>query len=204
MRGRLRNPYGLSVTPIAGAGRSALLGRLSQLTVLCAFAMTACDLDAGEAEEKQRSPRSQIELAMAFEAAKERVVQAKGSGALSNIRVYDQAVLTPVSEGLRVTATGPDPQLLLPPVCGGKPCILQVVIVSPVETPVQLYYSRRASPGFSEDKSQTIAARKGRNVIYFQLDQPDLIEPLRFDPGAAIGDYVIESLETRAAVNRED
>lgn len=204
LHGRLHNAYGFDVTAIAAVRRPALFGQLSQLAVLFAFAMTACDRGAAAAKEKPQSLRSQIELAMMFEAAKETVYQAKASRALSNIRVYDQTILTPVAEGLRVTATGPDPQLLLPPVCGGKQCILQVVIVSPVETAVQLYYSRRASPGFSADKSQTITARKGRNVIYFQLDQADLVEPLRFDPGSAIGDYVIESLETRVAVNHAD
>ena len=41
--------------------------------------------------------------------------------------------------------------------------------------------------------------KPGANVVYFDLDQPNLIDPLRLDPAAAPGDYVINSIVARVA-----
>jgi hypothetical protein len=37
-----------------------------------------------------------------------------------------------------------------------------------------------------------------KNVIYFRLHSPSLIDPLRFDPAAHPGNYIVESIMARA------
>jgi len=143
-------------------------------------------------------PASQPELAMKFEASTVTIFEARTADALANLKVLQQATLSKGANGLIVTASGIDPSLSLPPFIADKQAIVQVTIVSPVETPIQLFYITRDRPVPSEEQSQTVMLKPGSNVIYFQLSQPGLIDPLRLDPGAAPGQYVIESVVARS------
>jgi hypothetical protein len=123
--------------------------------------------------------------------------EARTGPELLKVNVLGQAHLSAAGDGVKVAATGADPALLLPPFLEGKKCILRVVIDSPIETAMQVFYSSRSRANYSEDRSQVRALKPGRNVVFFQLDQPDLVDPLRLDPAGAPGDYFIESLEAR-------
>jgi len=143
-------------------------------------------------------PASQPELATKFDASTVTIFEARTADALANLKVLQQATLSKGANGLIVTASASDPSLSLPPFIADKQAIVQVTIVSPVETPIQLFYITRDRPAQSEEKSQTVMLKRGSNVIYFQLNQPGLIDPLRLDPGAASGQYVIESIVARS------
>lgn len=184
---------------------------------LLAFAMASCgrsntsdaNLSAssatpGPASAQATTPipaRPQVELAAAFDASKDTIFQATTGAELMKVTALRQVNLSLTANGLKVIADGTDPSLLLPAFVEGKKCILQVVINSPADTPIQVFYLTRDHPGHDETRSQLVPLKQSRNVVYFQLDQPDLIDPVRLDPGAAPGDYVIESLVARAMAN---
>ena len=109
-----------------------------------------------------------------------------------------QITLTPLENGIKVTSSGDDPQLFLPTFAKGKQFILQVVIQSPVVTPAQLFYLLQGQSSYLEEQSFLLPLKPGKNTIYYRLDSPSLIDPLRFDPSAAAGDYIIESITAKA------
>jgi hypothetical protein len=176
-----------------------LAGSASAIVFL--FAVAACERSnqaPGPVSNPTRSLRPQPELALAFAASTETIFEATTGEELAKMSVQQQAALSVVPAGLKITATGIDPSLLLPPFITGKRAILRVVIVSPVSTPIQLFYPLREQPAHNEEHSQMLMLKPGANVVYFDLDQPNLIDPLRLDPAAAPGDYVIKSIVARA------
>jgi hypothetical protein len=142
--------------------------------------------------------RSQAELAAAFDKSNETIFEATTGEQLMKVKPLRQVTFFIMANGLKVVASGTAPSLLLPAFVQGKKCILQVAIESPAGTPIKLFYSRREQPAYSESQAQTLSLKKGRNVVYFQLDQANLIDPLRLDPGTSAGDYIIESVVARA------
>lgn len=180
--------------------RSAARSARLSLPFLLAFAMASCgpSNDTTNATPPARAVRPQAELAASFEASTETILDLRNPTDLIRLKALQQADLSAAANGLHITASGDDPQLLLPPFCEGKHSILQVVIDTTVDTPIQLFYALRDQPGFNEAQSQSLALKKGRNVVYFQLDQGNLIDPLRLDPGASRGEYVIESIIARS------
>jgi hypothetical protein len=143
----------------------------------------------------------QRELAAAFDASTTTLLEAKTAADFAKFKALSQVVLAPEANGLRITSSGTDPQILLPPFAEGKRCIVQLAINLPIETPVQIFYSLRDHQGFTEAQSQLVPLKKGKNIVYFQLDQPDLIDPVRLDPGASPGDYIIESVVAKSITN---
>jgi hypothetical protein len=199
-------------SPRSFSRSSAGLAAGLSLLLLFAFAMAGCG--PGNDATNATSPaspstsaapaptpppmRPQAELAAAFDASTETIFEARTATDLAKMKVERDATLSAAPNGLKVTATGNGPHLYLPPLAEGKQFILQIVIDSPAETPIKLFYSRREHPTLSEDQAQTLGLKKGRNVVYFQLDQANLIDPLRLDPGTSTGDYIIESIVARA------
>ena len=215
---RLRLPFAMNIMAIGGkfprwfTRRSTARSAGLSLLFLLAFAMAGCgpssDNSNANLSTSSVTPapsvaprpvvRPQVELAAAFDASTETILDLKSPGDLTRLKALRQVNLSAAANGLNITASGDDPSLLLPPFCEGKQSILQVVIDTPVDTPVQLFYAFRDHPGFNEAQSQTLALKKGRNVVYFQLDQGNLVDPLRLDPGASPGEYVIESVIARS------
>jgi len=172
------------------------------------FALTGCDPGSQtmnnspsrsiSATGATPSPvRPQAELAAAFDASVETILDATTSEQLAKITALRQVSLAPASNGLKVTASGTDPSVFLPVFVEGKKCILQVVIDTPSDTPIQVFYPTRDHPDGDEARSQVISSKQGRNIVYFQLDQPNLMDPVRLDPGATPGVYLIESVVAR-------
>jgi hypothetical protein len=145
---------------------------------------------------------SQAELVKAFDDSTSTLLEIKTAEQFSQIKANEQAILTPGVDGLEVKATGGDPALFLPPFAAGKQFILKVVIESPMETGMQLFYALRDAPNYNEINSQMYPLIKGKNVVYFQVGQPDLIDPVRLDPSYNAGDYKIESIVAREVVKR--
>lgn len=185
---------------------SLLIRRLFwALPLLFSLTFIACGPDAAPPTTAGSPPVSETsrtaakttplaELAKAFDDSTTTLLEIKTAEQFSQVKANGQAVLTPGDDGLMVKATGGDPALFLPPFAAGKQFILKVVIESPIQTGMQLFYMLRDAPTYSETHSQLFPLIKGRNIVYFQVNQPDLIDPVRLDPSYNVGDYKIESV----------
>lgn len=185
------------VLPYPSSRRLRVYSTDLSLLVLGAFAMAGCGPSNDAMNAAPIAVPPQVELMAAFGAAPETVFEAKTAADLIKIQASAQVTIVAVPKGLLVKASGADPQLLLPPFVEGNPCILQVAIDCPTETLIQLFYATRDHPGYSEQQSQRVSLQKGSNIVYFQLNQANLIDPLRLDPGEVPGAYVIERLVAR-------
>lgn len=109
-----------------------------------------------------------------------------------------QATLSVADNRLVVNATGGDSAIFLPPFAAGKRFLVQIILDSPADTAAQLFYLVSGQAAYTEARSQIVALTKGRNVVYFQVAEPNVVDPIRFDPGALPGTYTIESMVARA------
>jgi hypothetical protein len=143
----------------------------------------------------------QEQLAAEFNASQKVLFLAKSGAELAKMKSNAQVTLTSLDNGLKVTSSGDDPQLFLPPFAQGEQFILQVIMQSPVDTSAQLFYLLQGQSSYLEAQSYLLPLKPGKNAIYFRLDSPSLIDPLRFDPAADPGHYIIESITARALSN---
>lgn len=111
--------------------------------------------------------------------------------------MLQQGTMSVADNKLTLTATGDDAGLILPPFAAGKRFIVEATYDSPADTMAQLFYKTSGQKDYSEANSQAASVKAGRNVIYFRVDAPNIIDPLRFDPGAVPGVYVLESMVAR-------
>jgi hypothetical protein len=183
----------------AGTTRQASLIFLT----LGLVAVSGCNPSSNPSATENPPPtqRSQDELAAEFNASQKVLFLAKSGTELAKMKSSPQAALTPLDNGLKVTSSGDDPQLILPPFAEGKQFILQVVIQSPVDDSAQLFFLLQGQSSYLEGQSYSLPLKPGKNVIYFRLDSPSLIDPLRFDPAVHPGNYTIESITARAIPN---
>jgi hypothetical protein len=160
---------------------------------------TVRSADAPRATAGARPPGllSQLELAAEFDRAAAPMTEARKPMPWNQFVAQQQATLRTSEAGLTVIASGADPAVLLPPFVKDSAFVLQVVIDSPVDTPAQLF-CKRAQQSYDEAHSRSVMLAQGRNVVYFQVDFPQIVDPLRFDPGAQPGEYIIESVTARA------
>jgi hypothetical protein len=150
---------------------------------------------ARRAEIANLTPQQQFEAE--FNASSEIIFEAKTSTDLAKCRALQQCKLRPSDNGLKIVVTGTDAAILLPNFAVGKSFLLQVTIDSSTETGIQLFYVRRGDKTYHEGQAATYPLRKGKNVIYFKVDQ-DVVDPLRLDPSYTPGEYTIESIIARS------
>ena len=144
-------------------------------------------------EIAKRSLQKQFEAE--FNASSEIIFEAKTD--LAKCRALQQCELRSSGNGLTIVAKGDDAAILLPNFVVGKRFVLQVTIDSSTETGIQLFYMLREDKAYDERHSAMCPLKKGKNVIYFKVDQ-DVIDPLRLDPSYTPGEYTIESIIARA------
>jgi len=141
---------------------------------------------------------SQAELAAAFDASSENLFEAKTSADLAKCRPLQFCEVVAVADGIKVIAQGDDAAILLPPFAEGKRFILQVIIDSPVDSAIQLFHKLRGQKEYGEAKAPLCPIMKGKNTIYFRVDDGNVIDPLRLDPSFKPGEYTINSIMARA------
>ena len=141
------------------------------------------------------TPEKQFEAE--FNASSETIFEAKSSADLAKCRALQQCELRPSDSGLKITAKGRDAAILLPDFAVGKHFILRIAIDSSSETAIQLFYLVRGDKTYDEIHAVMYPLKKGKNVIYFKVDQ-DIVDPLRLDPSYTAGEYTIESIVARA------
>lgn len=174
--------------------------------LLCIFLHAACDHHetaspaGGDRPSSSAKPTvlPQEDLARDFASATNLVAEARTDDIWRRFTVLQQATVSVADNKLTVNATGDDSALLLPPFAAGKRFIIEVTYESPADTLAQLFYKGIGQKDFMEANSQATSVKAGRNVVYFRVDAPNVIDPLRFDPGAVPGVYVIESMIARA------
>ncbi len=153
---------------------------------------------ASPANASTNNANLQAALAAAFDASKENLFEAKTSADLLKCRALQYCELVAVADGLKVVAQGNDSAILLPPFAEGKRFILQVIIDSPVESGIQLFHLLRGQKEYGEAKAAICPLEKGKNTIYFKVEDGNVIDPLRLDPSFKPGEYTINSIVARA------
>ena len=140
--------------------------------------------------------RPQEELAAAFEGSKQAVFRATGEQ-LSQMKPLNDLEVAPAPDGLLLKATGVDPSLVLPEFAATGATVMKVVIVSPKETALQIFYKAPGQKDYTEANSRSYQLREGSNTVFFEHNEPGSTEPLRLDPGTAVGNYILNEIEVR-------
>jgi len=126
---------------------------------------------------------------------------------LMGLEAGGDAQTKPGDGGLTVTAKGPDPMLLLPPL-SMLPAAARVHVVVDIAAPgpseAQLFWPEVGIAGYAEARSVRTALTGGRQTIILSTSPIKAPGRLRFDPGLHPGQYTIHSLEVwlRQPANR--
>jgi hypothetical protein len=177
------------------SGARIEFSKWSQLLLLVPFGLLACGPAPEQSTTQKVEPaKSQTELKATFDAATAVLMDIRTAAQLSKITPRWQAKLTTSDDGLKVTALTADPQLLLPPLAVGKPFVIQIKIDSPVDTLLEVFFNLRGQDNYPGNQFQRCPVKAGKNEVYFMIDQPELVDPLRLDPGIAAGEYLIRSI----------
>lgn len=107
--------------------------------------------------------------------------------------------LSPVDGGLLLNATGQDPflELTFEPLPAADSLLVHILMTSPAETMMQLFYTTSLNMEFSTAQLINMKIKKGYNELLFRLPHPDTQGKIRFDPGQEAGEYVLHSLSIR-------
>ncbi len=127
--------------------------------------------------------------------------EARGFG--SSLRPLHQVAITEGPYGVELNASGDDPFLLLPEVeiPPGHRVSLRMVLESPAETELLVYFTTPTSPNYTEELKARETIHRGLNNLVIDIFHPELVGPLRLDPGTKPGRYVLVSLEVLAYPN---
>jgi hypothetical protein len=114
------------------------------------------------------------------------------------LTVLNHAAFADSPDGVRITSSGHDPALTLPPVMFSNGFhVVRLEITSPSEDELQLFYQTERSPGYAENRSVKALLYKGRNEVYLLLDALGVSGTLRLDPGTGPGEFILHELEVR-------
>jgi hypothetical protein len=102
-------------------------------------------------------------------------------------------------DGWIIRSSGRAPQLLLPAIASlsGRPLMLRAEITAPQDTELRVYYCRASQADYSLTRYAGGTLSAGHNVVYLNVDVPDLSGRLRFDPGRCAGEFYLHGLELR-------
>ncbi|HSH39781.1 MAG TPA: hypothetical protein VK993_13470 [Chthoniobacterales bacterium] len=143
-------------------------------------------------------PRPQAELAASFEASVSSVWAARTPDVFDEFKPVKDVDIQTAPEGLALKANGADPSLLLPEFDARQPVIIKVVVISPTDTALQLFYKIEGQTDYSEPQSYSQPLKIGANTIYLEHNEPRTSAPLRLDPGMSPGNYLLNDIEVRA------
>ena len=106
-------------------------------------------------------------------------------------------LVQPRGDGLLLRASGNDPAMeftfAAPPEREQDPLLVRLVMVSPADTVMAVYYTTQESPVFSKEQVVSRQIRRGENEVLFRLPHPRTAGRIRFDPGMVPGDYLLKS-----------
>ena len=113
------------------------------------------------------------------------------------VQAGSDTLLRPTGTGrLDVMALGRDPSLLLPRVPAAPPrrYLLRLVVESPSETTLQLFYPTPGATSFDEGRSVRRRLPRGEAFVDLRFGPVELDGRLRLDPGETPGRYAIREL----------
>uniref|UniRef100_A0A7C4RN19 AlgX/AlgJ SGNH hydrolase-like domain-containing protein n=1 Tax=Desulfatirhabdium butyrativorans TaxID=340467 RepID=A0A7C4RN19_9BACT len=154
------------------------------------------DLVIEEHAERFLDAKSIVSNEEEFEYAKTVVLLDPLHG-FDQIVAYKEVELKEYPDGLHITA-GNDPGVVLQlEAVRRQDALLQLVIDSPAETMLQLFFKYRPLDGYSEVNSMRFKMHPGTNELTIPLKHQWVGNPLRVDPGTVAGVYVLKKLELR-------
>lgn len=182
--------------------------RFFQRRIVCRLAslpeLPGATLDRFTRESRYRAllvdQDSQPDLREAFDASTEVLLNFDPTR-FAQFSPLNQAQLMIQGANLKITATGSDPQVLLPRIVLEKEqrAILRIDLDAPADTGLQLFYLPAGVANYGDHHLNRFV-RRGRNSLYFLLTDSELAGgPLRLDPGMVAGDYILTHFEVRAA-----
>jgi hypothetical protein len=122
---------------------------------------------------------------------------------LDNKKIQSQSVfnqqITNVGlsgDGIHFTSIGNDPYFYLPKIeFPSKNINLKIGITTPASTTFQIFYLTNSDSIYNEKHSIKKPVPQGYQQLTFSFNTDSVNRNLRIDPGTALGDYVIHSLE---------
>jgi hypothetical protein len=177
-----------------------ILGRLTALPELPKTEMDEQARRMGDAASVDSEAIVQDRLITAFNASTEVLLRLNPTNRFQGISALNESHLTNAETGLRITATGTDPQLSLPRFSAGnqRMAIVRIDLEAPTSTGFQVFYLPFGVSIYGDHVINRFV-RHGENTVYLALTDSQLGGgPLRLDPGMSAGDYFITSLEARA------
>jgi hypothetical protein len=189
---------------LPGADRRSFQRQIRcRITALPELPETEMDESArrmGDAASDDSEAIAQDRLTRAFQASSEVLLKLNPGNHFEGISSLNEILLRNEQTGLRLTATGTDPQLLLPRFSTGPQTvvIVRIDLEAPADTGFQVFYLPFGVSNYGEHVINRFV-RRSENTVYFALTAADLAGgSLRLDPGMSAGDYFITSLEARA------
>lgn len=121
------------------------------------------------------------------------------AGAAERLNVIRGLSIDTSAEAILLRAEGIDPQLLLPAFDpqGYHRTVLKVVMTSPEETEMQLFYQTKGQRFYSEEKSMRQSVAIGENILFFPLDLSEMSAPFRLDIAKKPGNYLVSEVNLR-------
>lgn len=192
----------------SGWPRAVLLtaqGIVSVFAILLTLAITMSSCHKNEMASPEQTGEggtpavfSQEELAETYASLTGFIAEAQSDKVWSQFRAQQQATIMTVDNSMRIEVTGDKPVLIAPAFAAGKRFIVEAVMDCPADTTAQLYYLTKGQASYTEGHSQKVQLKRGRNIVYFRVDLPNLMDPLRFDPATTPGVYLVRSMNAMA------
>ena len=109
----------------------------------------------------------------------------------------NQVTLTPEGDHLLIAASGTDPSIVLPALALTPPVqfAVRVEMTTPADTLVEIFYTTNTAGGFVPDHVVSLPVKAGRNVMLFEINDPEFSGGVRLDPGQVAGKYLLHALE---------
>ena len=135
-----------------------------------------------------------------FSVSKNKSLLINHNNGFSDIDGIHEVSILSHPNGIVLKSNGEDPQVLLPQFTFpyNKPIIIKIIISSSKNTILQLFYSTKSNPVYTEEQSKKKAIKVGYNEIYIELGPRCYNGRLRLDPGKTDGDFILHSFEVRS------
>jgi GT2 family glycosyltransferase/glycosyltransferase involved in cell wall biosynthesis len=120
-------------------------------------------------------------------------------GGFDDIASNEEVCTLKSDKSLEITATGEDPQLLLPQFESGfaERLCMRIRITAPTSTFIQAFYTVPGRSDYCEELSVKARIRQGFSEVYLLIPHALVEGRIRLDPGGQSGDYIIHSIDIR-------
>ena len=112
-----------------------------------------------------------------------------------------QATITSQPDQLVIAVSGNDPAVALPPIAMTPPIqfALRVELTAPANSLAEVFYTTNTVQSFIPEHVVSLPVKAGKNVMLFEINDPEFSGGLRFDPGQVPGQYILHGVELFAS-----